>query len=70
MDPEIQPAFTKLYNYPGTNKDMLQRLTPDLQERARFPQDQLDRLVTLDQEWMSDRRADWTDRWNRIVAGG
>jgi len=70
MDPEIQPAFTKLYNYPGTNKDMIQRLTPELQERARFPQDQLDRLVTLDQEWMSDRRADWTDRWNRIVAGG
>ena len=46
------------------------QLTPELQERVKFPQDQLDRLVQLDHEFMSDRRADWTQRWNRVVAGG
>ncbi|MBI3512674.1 MAG: extracellular solute-binding protein, partial [Proteobacteria bacterium] len=48
MDPEVQTFATKLFNYPGTNKDMLGKLTPDLQERARFSQAELDRLVTLD----------------------
>ena len=70
MDPEIQPAFTKLYNYPGTNKDMLAKLSPELQERARFTDAQLAKIINLDLEFMSDRRGDWSQRWNRIIAGG
>jgi spermidine/putrescine-binding protein len=70
MDPDVQPFVTKVFNYPGTNKDMLSRLSPELQERAQFTKEQLDRLVTLDHEFMSDKRADWTQRWNRVVAGG
>jgi putative spermidine/putrescine transport system substrate-binding protein len=70
MDPDIQPYVTRVYNYPGTNKDMLSRLSPELQARAQFTQAQLDRLVTLDHEFMSEKRADWTQRWNRVVAGG
>ena len=70
MDPDIQPAFMKAYNYPGTNKDMLSRLSPELKERAEFSKEQLDKLITLDHEFMSDRRGDWTQRWNRVVAGG
>lgn len=70
MDPDVQTYATRLFNYPGTNKDMLSRLPPELQERARFSQDQLDRIVSLDHEFMSDKRAEWTQRWNRIVAGG
>jgi spermidine/putrescine-binding protein len=70
MDPDVQPFVTKLFNYPGTNKDMLSRLSPGLKERAQFTQAQLDKLVTLDHEFMSDKRADWTQRWNRVVAGG
>ena len=70
MDPEVQTFATRLFNYPGTNKDMLAKLSPALQERARFAQDELDRLVTLDHEFMSEKRAEWTQRWNRIVAGG
>ena len=69
MDPEVQTFATKLFNYPGTNKDMLTKLPPDLQERAKFPQEQLDKLVTLDHEYMSDQRGAWTERWNRVVAG-
>jgi hypothetical protein len=26
-------------------------------------------LVELDQDFMADQRAAWTERWNRIVAG-
>jgi len=70
MDPTIQTFVAKVYNYGGTNKDMAAQLTPELQERVKFPQDQLDRLVKLDHEFMSERRADWTQRWNRVVAGG
>ncbi len=70
MDPDVQPFVTKVFNYPGTNKDMLSRLTPELKERAQFTQEQLDRLVSLDHEFMSDKRAEWTQRWNRVVAGG
>jgi spermidine/putrescine-binding protein len=70
MDPDVQPFVTKVFNYPGTNKDMLSRLTPELKERAQFTQEQLDRLVTLDHEFMSDKRAEWTQRWNRVIAGG
>lgn len=70
MDPEIQPFVAKVYNYAGTNKDTASKLSPELQERVKFPQDQLDRLVKLDHEMMSEKRAEWTQRWNRIVAGG
>jgi putative spermidine/putrescine transport system substrate-binding protein len=70
MDPDVQPFVTKVFNYPGTNKGMVSRLTPELKERAEFTQEQLDRLVTLDHELMSEKRADWTQRWNRVVAGG
>jgi len=69
MDPDVQPFAARIYNYGGTNKDTLARLSPELQERVKFPQDQLDRLVKLDQEFMSDRRAAWVERWNRVVAG-
>jgi len=70
MDPDVQPFVTKVFNYPGTNKEMLSRLPADLQERAQFTDEQLKRLVTLDHEFMSDKRAEWTQRWNRVVAGG
>jgi putative spermidine/putrescine transport system substrate-binding protein len=70
MDPNVQPFVTKTFNYPGTNKDMLSKLSPELKERAQFTQEQLDRIVTLDHELMSEKRADWTQRWNRVVAGG
>ena len=69
MDPEVQPFAAKIYNYGGTNKDTLARLSPELQERVKFPQDQLDRLVKLDLEFMGDHRAAWVERWNKVVAG-
>ena len=69
MDPEVQPFAAKIYNYGGTNKDTLARLSPELQERVKFPQDQVDRLVKLDLGYMSDHRAAWVERWNRVVAG-
>jgi putative spermidine/putrescine transport system substrate-binding protein len=70
IDPKGQPFFTKAFNYPGTNKKSLAELPPDLQKRVQYSDDELKRLVELDHGFMADRRADWTDRWNRAVAGG
>ncbi|HUI18823.1 MAG TPA: extracellular solute-binding protein [Alphaproteobacteria bacterium] len=70
LDAKTQPFFTKAFNYPGTNKGSLAELTPELQARVRYNDDELKRLVELDQSFMADHRAEWTDRWNRIVAAG
>jgi putative spermidine/putrescine transport system substrate-binding protein len=69
MDPNVQTFAARIYNYGGTNKDTLSRLPPELQERVKFPQEQLDRLIQLDLGMMVDRRAAWVERWNRAVAG-
>jgi putative spermidine/putrescine transport system substrate-binding protein len=69
MDPNVQPFAARIYNYGGTNKDTLSKLPAELQERVKFPQDQLDHLVKLDLGMMADRRAAWVERWNRAVAG-
>jgi hypothetical protein len=69
MDPSVQPFAAKIYNYGGTNKDTLAQLPPELQERVKFPQDQLDHLIKLDLGMMTDKRAEWVERWNRAVSG-
>jgi spermidine/putrescine-binding protein len=69
MDPTVQTFAARIYNYGGTNKDTITKLPPELQERVKFPQDQLDRLIKLDLGMMTDRRANWVDRWNKVVAG-
>ena len=69
MDPSVQTFAAKIYNYGGTNKDTLSKLPPELQERVKFPQDQLDHLIKLDLGMMTDKRAAWVERWNRVVAG-
>lgn len=69
-DPDVQQFVARKFNYPGTNPAMIDRLPPELQQRVRFSKEELDKIIDLDQNFMSDRRADWTDRWNRIVAGG
>ncbi len=70
LDPKAQTHFTYAFNYPGSNRKMLDLLPAELQERARFSAEELKNLVQLDHAFMSDRRAEWTERWNRIVAGG
>jgi spermidine/putrescine-binding protein len=70
LDPKLQTYYTQIANYPGSNSKMIDFLLPNLQERVRFTKDELANMIGLDQEFMSDVRAEWTDRWNRIVAGG
>lgn len=67
MDPKIQPYFTGWGNYPGSNPKMLANLEPKYRERAFFTEDQLKRMIILDHEFMSERRAEWTERWNRVM---
>jgi spermidine/putrescine-binding protein len=69
MDPNVQTFAAKIYNYGGTNKNTLSKLSPELQERVKFPQEQLDHLIKLDLGMMTERRAAWVERWNRTVAG-
>ena len=69
MDPNVQPFAARIYNYGGTNKETLSKLPPDLQERVKFPQEQLDHLIKLDLGMMTDKRAEWVERWNRAVSG-
>ncbi len=68
MDPKVQTYATHWANYPGSNPKMLEHLPAKLRERAFFTDDQLARMITLDHEFMSDKRAEWTERWNRVMA--
>jgi len=70
LDPEGQTFFTQAFNYPGSNRKEVDLLPQTLRERARVTEDEMVHLVELDQEFMSDQRAAWTERWNRVVTGG
>jgi putative spermidine/putrescine transport system substrate-binding protein len=37
---------------------------------VRISDEELNRIIELDHAFMADRRADWTERWNRVVASG
>ena len=69
LDAEAQTHFTQAFNYPGSNQKMVGLLPDNLQQRARFSAEELKRLVQLDHGFMSDQRTEWTERWNRAVAG-
>ncbi len=70
LDPQVETLYAEKFNYPGTNRKMVGLLPPDLQAKVRISDDELKRVMELDHAWMADRRAEWTDRWNRVVAGG
>jgi spermidine/putrescine-binding protein len=70
LDPQVETLYAQKFNYPGTNRKMVALLTPELQARVRISDDELNRVIELDHGFMADRRAEWTDRWNRVVAGG
>ncbi|GAW37312.1 spermidine/putrescine-binding periplasmic protein precursor [Roseovarius sp. A-2] len=70
IDPNLQSWVTEVYNYAPTNPATLEKLSPELQERVQFTSEEQERIINLDQDFMSMNRADWTDMWNRIVAGG
>lgn len=70
IDPSLQGWVAKTFNYAGTHPDTLATLPVELQERVQFSEAEVARIIDLDQEFMSAQRAEWTDLWNRIVAGG
>ena len=49
---------------------MIALLPPDLQERVKISDEDFKRVIELDHAFMADRRAEWTDCWNPIIAGG
>jgi spermidine/putrescine-binding protein len=70
LDPKMQTIYAEKFNYPGTNRNMQALLPPALQERVRSTPEEMSRLVDLDLATMAEKRPEWTERWNRIVAGG
>jgi len=68
LRPENQVYFTQKFNYPNSNRKLIEILPPKLRERVPFTDDQLKRMIRLDHGFMSDVRSEWTDRWNRIIA--
>jgi putative spermidine/putrescine transport system substrate-binding protein len=70
LDPKLQTIYTEKFNYPGTNKNTEAMLPPELQERVRSTPEEMSRLIDLDHATMAEKRPEWTDRWNRIVAAG
>jgi putative spermidine/putrescine transport system substrate-binding protein len=70
IDPALQGWVAKEFNYAGTHPGMLKTLSPELQQRVQFSDAEVARIIDLDQDFMSSNRPAWTDRWNRITAGG
>ena len=70
LDPRMQGIYAEKFNYPGTNTKMEAILPPELQERVRSTPEEMARLIDLDHATMAEKRPEWTDRWNRIVAAG
>jgi putative spermidine/putrescine transport system substrate-binding protein len=70
LDPKMQGIYAEKFNYPGTNTKMEALLPPELQERVRSTPEEMARLIDLDHATMAEKRPEWTDRWNRIVAAG
>ena len=70
LDPQVQTMCAQKFNYPGTNTETMAQLAPDLQARVRSTPEEMAKLVDLDFAMMAEKRSEWTDRWNRIVAAG
>lgn len=70
IDPSTQGWVAQVFNYGGTHPDTFAKLPVELQERVQFSPDQVSRIIDLDHEFISAHRGEWTDRWNRVVAGG
>jgi putative spermidine/putrescine transport system substrate-binding protein len=68
LSPEGQAPFSKAFNYPGSNPKTIDLLPEELRKRVRVDPSVFASLVTLDQEFMGNHRAAWTEQWNRIVS--
>jgi putative spermidine/putrescine transport system substrate-binding protein len=68
LSPEGQLGVGREFNYPGSNRNMVGVAPPELQPRLRFTDEQLQRIVRLDHDFMAENRAAITERWNRIMS--
>lgn len=70
LDPKVQTVAAQKFNYPGTNTGTEAILPPDLQTRVKASPEEMSKLIDLDHAVMAAKRAEWTDRWNRIISAG
>ncbi len=70
LDPATQGWVAEVFNYGGTHPDTFATLPVELQQRVQFSDAEVARIIDLDHETISANRGEWTDRWNRVIAGG
>ena len=68
LDPQGQIGLAQAFNYPGSNSKTADLLTPALRQQISMTDAQRAKMVTLDQQFMSEQRVGWMSRWNNIVA--
>lgn len=60
-----QEAFAKELYYAPTNKTIT--LDPDLAAKMPYGEEQVAKLLMLDDKTISEKSAEWADRWNREI---
>jgi len=68
LDPQGQIGLAQAFNYPGTNRKTNALLTPLQQQQTAMTDAERAKMIDLDQQYMSDQRVAWMNRWNSIVA--
>jgi putative spermidine/putrescine transport system substrate-binding protein len=69
MSPACQVPYAEAFNYPGSNPETMDMLSPDLKKRVQTDPAVMAHLRKLDHAFISAHRAAWTEKWNRIVSG-
>lgn len=67
LDPQVQALFAKRWNYAGSNAKWVEQSPPEIRKRIEWRPEELRRLIVLDQQWITRRRAELTEKWNKIV---
>jgi len=62
---ECQEAYAKQLYYAPTNKKVV--LSPELANAMPYGEEQVSKLLILDNETLNLERAGWADRWNREI---
>lgn len=65
LTPEIQVMLAEGQGWGPTNKTV--DLPPALAESVPYGPEKIEKLVAVDWDVINDKRAEWTNRWNRTV---
>jgi spermidine/putrescine-binding protein len=69
LDPEVQARYATKWRYAGSNPKWVQHVDPDTRKQVEWTPEETKRLIGLDHSWITSRRVELTERWNKIVSG-